>query len=190
HQYFSIDTFLKNLVASNQLPIEWTAIVLKEKETFIVEKWFNNMDQDLLLGSDVLKANTIYSLSELLLAQMPHEKRSKYTVLPIPHDDITLLVCVHHENSNHITPFLTYALQIFQNGKETLNLTKKEQQWKDSIIMFNEIIIRSQTFNEAVENITAGFVNYLPFERCALFSYSVNDQMGFGLFGQRLDKIG
>src|SRR5690625_5874547 len=53
--------------------------------------------------------------------------------------------------------------------------------------MFNETMIRSTTYENAIENIAAGFVNYLPFERCALFSYSHNDQMSFGLYGHRLD---
>ncbi|MBP1948083.1 LuxR C-terminal-related transcriptional regulator [Virgibacillus litoralis] len=188
HQYFTIDSFIKNLVSSNQLPIEWAAITIKKEQSHTVEKWFNNLSQDLLLGSDELKADTIYSLTELLLNQMPENSKAKYNVMTIPYEDLTLLVCVNHHDTSHIMPFITYALQTFQYGKDTFKENKQEQQWKDSVIMFNETIMRSRTYNEAVENITAGFVNYLPFERCALFSYSVNDQMGFGLFGHRLDN--
>ncbi|WP_164667971.1 helix-turn-helix transcriptional regulator [Virgibacillus doumboii] len=187
-QYFAIDSFLKSLVSSNQLPIEWTAIAIKKDQSYIVEKWFNNMNQDLLLGSDALKADTIYSLSELLLNQMTEINRKKSNVLPIPYEDSTLLVCVNHQDTSHVMPFITYALEIFRNGKDTLNVSKQEHKWKDSVIMFNEKIMRAQTYDEAVENITAGFVNYLPFDRCALFSYSINEQMGFGLFGHRLDN--
>lgn len=187
-QYFAIDSFLKNLVSSNQLPIEWTAIVLKRNHQFVVEKWFNHMSQDLLLGNDDVKANTIYGLSELLINQMSQDEKRKFTVFPVPYEDVTILICVLKEDSTHVVPFISYALQIFQNGKESFHVTKQDQQWKDSVIMFNETVMRSQNFNEAVENITAGFVNYLPFERCALFSYSVHEQMGFGLFGHHLDN--
>ncbi|WP_047980595.1 response regulator transcription factor [Ornithinibacillus contaminans] len=187
-QYFAIDSFLKNLVASNQLPIEWTAIVLKRNHQFVVEKWFNQMSQDLLLGHDDLKASTIYGLSELLLNQMSQEEKRKFAVFPVPYEDITILICVLKDDSTHVVPFISYALQIFQNGKESFTVTKQDQQWKDSVIMFHETVIRSQNFTEAVENITAGFVNYLPFERCALFSYSVQEQTGFGLFGHHLDN--
>src|SRR5699024_5670319 len=79
-------------------------------------------------------------------------------------------------------------LEIFQKGKKTVNKTKQKQQWKDSVILFHESIMRSQSLDEATENITSGFVHYLPFERCALFSYSVNDQMSFGLFGHQIDN--
>ncbi|MGP4105711.1 response regulator transcription factor [Virgibacillus sp. L01] len=188
HHYFTIESFLKNLVSSNQLPIEWAAITIKKDHFHFVEKWFNNLSQDLLLGSDELKADTVYSLSELLLNQMPKDNIAKYNVLTIPHEDLILLICVEHHDTSQIMPFITYALQTYQYGKDSFKENKQEQQWKDSVIMFNETIMRSRTYNEAVENITAGFVNYLPFERCALFSYSVNDQMGFGLFGHRLDN--
>ncbi|WP_167751306.1 response regulator transcription factor [Lentibacillus salicampi] len=187
-QYFSIDFFLKNLVSSNQLPIEWTAIIIQKDQSYVLEKWFNNLSQDLLLGNDTLKADTVFALSELLLSQMPWQNRKKYNVLPIPHDDVTLLICVDHDDTSHVMPFITYALQMFQNGKDSFEITKQEQQWKNSVIMFNETIMRSNNYNEAIENITAGFVNYLPFERCALFSYSANEQTGVGLFGHRLDN--
>lgn len=187
-KYFSIDTFLQHLVSSQQLPIEWAAIVIKRDQTFIVEKWFNKANKDLLLGTDVLKANTIYGLSELLLQQMPEIKGKQRTVLPIPYDDGTLLVELDQKDTAHIIPFITYSLQVFQSGENILKTKRQDQQWKDSVIMFNETIMRAHSFNESVENITAGFVNYLPFERCALFSYSVDDQMGFGLHGHRLDN--
>lgn len=187
-QYFSIDTFLKNLVSSNQLPIEWTAIFIKKEQEYVVEKWFNNISQDLLLGNDLLKADTIYDLSELLLSQMTQQHKKDYNVLPIPYDDVTLLVCIHRDEASHVMPFITHALQMFQNGKNTFEVTKQEQQWKDSVILFNETIMQSTNYEEAVENITAGFVKFLPFERCALFSFSVNEQTGFGLFGHHLDN--
>ncbi|WP_099159813.1 response regulator transcription factor [Virgibacillus ndiopensis] len=187
HKQFSINTFLQNLVTSNQLPIEWAAITKKEEQSFVLDKWFTCQDQN-VLENETVKANTIYALSELLLIQTKQDTNEARSVLPIPHDGATLLICINNkENAAHILPFITYALQIFQNGKDSLNVTKQEQQWKDSVIMFNETIMRSQSYAEAVEHITAGFVHYLPFERCALFSYSANEQTGFGLSGHHLD---
>lgn len=188
HKYFAIDTFVRNLVSANQLPILWIAILHKRKNYYVVEKWFNNLSHDLLLSNEEVSANSIFSLSEILLNQMPQEDRRKVSVLPIPYEDITLLVCAEKEESGQIVPFLSYALQIFQNGRDSYKFSKQEHQWKDSVIMFNETVMRSKNFEEAVENITSGFVNYLPFERCALFSYSIENQMGFGVFGHRLDN--
>src|SRR5699024_7642199 len=57
-----------------------------------------------------------------------------------------------------------------------------------SVILFNEMIMRSRSYQESIENITAGFVNYLPFERSALFSYTLYDVAGIGIHAQGLDK--
>ncbi|WP_175631919.1 response regulator transcription factor [Virgibacillus siamensis] len=187
HQTFSIDSFLNSLVNSNQLPIEWIAIVIKKDQSYVVEKWFNDVNRDLLLGNDSFHADTVYELSELLLGQMIKDKK-KYNVLPIPHDDVTLLVCSQQDVTSQVIPFITYTLKMFENSRQSLKRIKQEQGWKDSVIMFNETIMRATNYKEAVENITAGFVNYLPFERCALFSYSVSEQTGIGLFGHRLDN--
>lgn len=186
-QYFSIDTFLQSLVSSRQLPIEWAAIVIKKNNTYIVKKWFNNKSKDLLVNDEQLTASTMYALTELLLSHWDRYQ-NEYNVLPIPYNDMTLLICLDQKDSSYIVPFLTYTLQIFENGKDSYHSTKYNLQWKDSVILFNELIIRSKNYHEALENITAGFVNYLPFERCALFSYSSNEQIGFGLFGHRLDN--
>src|SRR5699024_162712 len=61
------------------------------------------------------------------------------------------------------------------------------QQWKDAVIMFNESILRAKSYDDALEYITEGFVNYLPFERCAIFSYGKTDELGFNLSAHRLD---
>lgn len=187
HQHLEIDSFLKNLVQSQQLPIEWAAIIKQNDNSFSVEKWFNNFDEDLVLEDSKLKADTIYTLSEALLRLTPIAEQKKASVLPIPYKEGTLLVCTS-ENPTYILPFISYLLQVFQKGRESLKMTKQENMWKDFVIMFHEKIMRAKTFAEAVEQITSGFVKYLPFERCALFSYSVNDQMGFGLYGQHLDN--
>lgn len=187
-EYFTIDTFLQHLVSSQQLPIEWAAIVNKREDSFIVEKWFSCNCQDSPLLNNSLKADTIYELTETLLTQVTNEHKRVQNVIPIPYGDHTLLFCTTSENTSYVIPFITYALQIYQSSINTLKATQQKQQWKDSVIMFNDLIMRSQSFHEAVENITAGFVHYLPFKRCALFSYSTNDQMGLGLFGYRLDN--
>lgn len=185
---FQIETFLGDLVTSQQIPIIWTAIVKKQSSTFVMEKWFNRMNQDLLLSGDQIRADTIYDLSELLLRQMEEEEKDNLTVLPVSYEDQVILICVNIKDSPRILPFITYQLQFIQKGKDASNIMQKEQMWKDSVLLFNESIMRSKTFTEAVENITAGFVNFLPFERCALFSYSKNIQTGFGLYGHRLDN--
>src|SRR5699024_1222250 len=106
---------------------------------------------------------------------MDKEQRKKLNVLPISYDASTLLFCINSMETSNFVTFITYSLRIFQQGQDTLALSRQEQDWRDSVILFNEMIMRSRSYQEAIENITAGFVNYLPFERSALFSYTLND---------------
>ncbi|WP_054753763.1 response regulator transcription factor [Piscibacillus salipiscarius] len=186
-QYFSIDYFLKNLISSRQLPIEWAAAITQEEGTYVVEKWFNNMNQNLIVEDEPLKARSIYALSELLINQMPEDKKRIMNTISLPYQEGTLLICANTNEIVNITPFITYALHIFENGRESIKKQKDEHHWKDSVIMFNESIINSNDYDEAIEAISEGYVKYLPFERCALFSYSMNEGMGFGLYGYQID---
>lgn len=184
---FDIDIFLKALVQSQQLPINWAAIIKQNENIFTVEKWFDSSDETLSFKTDEMRADSIYSLSEALIRLNSKDRPKNGSVLPIPHEDRTILF-YSTENPAIILPFLSYSLQVFQKGRETLKISQQEIMWKDFVIMFNENIMRSKTLAEAVEQISVGFIKFLPFERCALFSYSMNEQMGFGLFGKHLDN--
>lgn len=182
---FMYDVFLQHLVRSQQMPIEWIAIIGKEDNVYKVEKWFNK-DKCLLSTQTRIKGETMYELTENLLRFVPGSKSNN--ILTIPFEDKQLLISTEINGTIQVTSFVNHALQLLQSGKATLVTARQEQQWKDAVIMFNESIIRSRTFNDALETITEGFVNYLPFERCAIFSYSKTDELGFGLSGHRLDS--
>ena len=189
NKQLDIDTFLEQLVSSKQLPINWVAKAGKDGDGFRINKMFNKPDRLLESGNmtTTLQADSLFSLSETLLEQMPAKDGHGQRILPIPWKEDTLLVCTNESESN-ILPFITFALQQFHSGEKAQQFYKQEHHWKDAVILFNDWIMRSLTLNEAVENITSGFVNYLPFERCALFSYSNSDQSGFGLFGYHLNN--
>ncbi|QHS22697.1 response regulator transcription factor [Virgibacillus sp. MSP4-1] len=184
-EHFTIEHFLQQIVSSKQIPIKWAAMVTFKNEKYTLVKSFHQ-NKDQFHNHLDIKADSIYELSELLLQQM--DESMNQNVLPIPYEDGTLLICSRDQNASDIIPLITYSLQVFKKGQNSFKESQQMDQWKDSVILFNETIMRAQTFDEAVENITAGFVEYLPFERCALFSYSYNEQMGFGLYGHRLDN--
>ena len=188
YQQTTLNHFLKFLVSSQQLPIEWAAIIQKDHEKYYyVENWFNKLNRELLIDNEKLRASSIFTLTDLLIQKTPKEQRNKQTIFPIPFEEHTLLFCTYKEETSSIIPFINFALENFKKGRDAIIKSKKDIMWKDSVIMFHERIMRSQTYDEALENITEGFVNYLPFDRCALFSYSYNEQMGFGLYGHKLD---
>lgn len=181
---FTNDVFLKHLVCSRQIPIDWIAVVEKQGHDYSVEKWFDKA-KSLYHQQAELKAETIFELTELLLKYTSHDSESD--LLTIPFEDRYLLVCTKANRKVNFSSFMNHALQLLQNGKSTLSITQTEQQWKDPVLMFNDSIIRARNFNEALETITEGFVHYLPFKRSAIFSYSKVDQIGFGLSAKQFD---
>lgn len=182
---FTYDLFLQHLVYSQQLPIEWVAVIIKEDTIYKVDKWFDK-EKCLLHTHDEIKAKSMYKLTEDLLKIVSHNHTKN--ILTVPFEDKQLLLCTDVNGTVHITPFINHSLQLLQSGKTTLTVSRKGNQWKDAVIMFNESILRTRSFNDALEAITEGFVNYLPFERCAIFSYSKTDELGFGLSAHRLDN--
>ncbi|HET7579542.1 MAG TPA: response regulator transcription factor [Bacillales bacterium] len=188
NEQLDLDTFLEQLVSSQQLPIKWVAKLAHNDDGIEVNKIFGGETQHLLPEAEALQANTLFSLSESLLKKMSPGSEQEQRIYPVPSEDGTLLFCTNQTEPSHILPFVTFALQIFRGSQDALRFFKQEQQWKDAVILFNEWIMRSQSLNEALENVTSGFVNYLPFERCALFAYSTTDQSGFGLFAHQLNK--
>lgn len=181
---FTYDLFLQHLVYSQQLPIDWVAVIVKENNLYKVTKWFDKK-QCLLQTHQEIKASSIYTLTDDLLHLVPHCHTKN--ILTIPFEDKHLLLCTEVNGTVHITSFVNHSLQLLQSGKTTLTTSRKEQQWKDAVIMFNESILRAQSYDDALEYITEGFVNYLPFERCAIFSYGKTGELGFHLSAHRLD---
>ncbi|MFC0297937.1 helix-turn-helix domain-containing protein [Geobacillus jurassicus] len=76
--------------------------------------------------------------------------------------------------------------QSFKSGDRSS--WKKESLWKDAVILFNEWILRAQTFEESAAHICFGFSYFLPFSRCALFQFVNQESMAIGLCGHGVDN--
>src|SRR5699024_7797942 len=182
---FLSDNFLQHLVFSKQLPIEWVAVVIKKDNYYTVERWFDQ-SKCLYHKNSEVKERTIFELTEVLLKFASHEHSND--ILTIPFEDKYLLICTDTSRTINFTTFMNHALQLLQSGKANLSITQQEQQWKDSVLMLNDSIIRVKNLNDALKTITEGFINYLPFKRCAIFSYSKADEIGFGLAGKQFNN--
>ncbi|KAF0996363.1 response regulator transcription factor [Geobacillus sp. TFV-3] len=76
--------------------------------------------------------------------------------------------------------------QSFKTGGDSA--WKKESLWKDAVILFNEWILRAQTFEESAAHICFGFSYFLPFSRCALFQFVNQESTAIGLYGHGVDN--
>lgn len=177
-----LDSYLEQLVKSRQLPIKWIAKLMQTPTGFQVNKLFSQTIHKVVR----LEADSLFKLTEYLLESIPSEQ-SENRVFSIPWQEYTLLFCTT-EPETEIMPFIMFSLQTFLDGQIAVKTTKRKQQWMDAVLLFNEWIMRSKSYFEALKNISTGFVNYLPFERCALFAYSNLDQNGIGLFAHALNN--
>lgn len=181
---FSIHTFMEHLVHSRQLAIEWIAIVEKTDGKFYLKNWCHKNSCALI--QDDIFANSLFELTDLLLMALPQEH--EHSIMTVPYSDITLLVCTMKKDTGHVMPFVHHAVQLLESGKQTMEQAMSSQRWMDAVLLFNESMIRTHTLEEALETITTGFVHYLPFKRCAIFSYSKQDEIALGLSGYQLDN--
>ncbi|HEX7064225.1 MAG TPA: response regulator transcription factor [Bacillales bacterium] len=188
HEYLDLDLFLDQLASSQQLPIEWVAKAKPTKEGYKISEIAGRTTRPLSCQNKTLQAESIFLLSETLLSQIPSQSHKERRISTLPWKNEILFICTNEAEVSHTLPFIAFTLQIFSTGESILRYSRQKQQWKDAVILFNEWIMRSRNLNEAIRNITFGFVNYLPFERCALFAYSTDDRSGFGLSGYHFNN--
>ncbi|WP_085522947.1 LuxR C-terminal-related transcriptional regulator [Tuberibacillus sp. Marseille-P3662] len=187
-EQLNVNAFLRNLVASGQLPVEWIARVKNTNYGFSVKKVIGGESED---PSDVLEgmtSTTLFQLSERLFQQIPPYDRKNKEMLSLPWEEEIWFFCTNEAHSKYLLPMITFSLHYLHVGQNAVAFFEQQQQWKDAVILFNEWVMRSENFNEAIQNITSGFVHYLPFERCALFSYSNTEHSGFGLYGHHFNS--
>lgn len=184
HNPFTIESFLQQLIQSKHFAFHWIALVVERDGEFIVDEWFEPTERT-RFHYRAYRGETIYSLTEQILADEANVKR--LNVFSIPHEQYVILFCTNRENVTDLMQHLNYSLQLLKTGKKSLETVKQRQQWKDSVILFQDSLIRARTFDETLKLITEGFINYLPFERSAIFSYSTDD-IGIGIYGNRFDS--
>lgn len=184
-----LSDFLQYLVRSFQLPIETIAIVQKSRnDDYTITNVYTKKENHFLAENIRLEADTIYELLELLYEKIHIASHPDFTLVPIPHHEIVLIICLPKKDVTTITSFIHLMLKLHQDHQKHIDAIRHLQTWKDSVILFNEKVLCSQSYKEALQNIASGFVEFLPFERSALFSYNKSNQEGFGIYGHQLDQ--
>lgn len=100
------------------------------------------------------------------------EDPSEMTVIPFPLKQETWLFATDTTSSPYVNPVLSLAQRLHRN-----------HDLKDSLILFGQSLTQAKNLQETLERIAAGFVQYLPFKRVALFAYSSTDDTGIGMYG-------
>ncbi|WP_238594646.1 helix-turn-helix transcriptional regulator [Caenibacillus caldisaponilyticus] len=176
--------FLRLIVEARQLPIKWIARLEQNENGYKVKEIYGAIRKP--VKGLVINASSVFLLSEALIDYIS-ENDERLKVIPLPWKQEILLFGTTDKDTAVVTPFLTFAMHLLQITEECF-AQRREDEWKDAVILFNDWIMRSQNLHEAIQNITCGYARYLPFERCALFTYSKTDGTSVGLFGYHINN--
>lgn len=180
------------LVLSKQLPIVTIVIIEQYESGYIVKDAFfksKKYKNDIFHINEQFKERSLYSVIELILDRLESYTDEQYSVIPIPFNNQIILFCINEITPFNTISFINYILKILKYEKDSLQNFTIRKHWDESIIMFQQSIIKSQNFNELIKNIADGLVNYFPYERCAIFSYSATDELSFGLLGKHVNDL-
>lgn len=184
-ELFTIESFIKDLINSQQLSFQWIATIIEKDEQLSLEQWFDSQKSS-KKPIDRYTGETLYILTEKILQNIKGHNEKNY-LFSLPYEQKIILFCTRDSNVSELQKYISYMLQRLKNGKQTLQNIRYQDQWKDPVVLFQDSLMKVNTFHEALKTITEGFVHYLPFERSAIFSYS-KDDVGMGLSGIRFDR--
>ncbi|WP_052352889.1 response regulator transcription factor [Neobacillus dielmonensis] len=99
------------------------------------------------------------------------------------------LYCLTKSDGEKFKPVINLLLHMFKENEKLSEVLEIKNDWKDSLILFDEWIMLARNFKEAIESVVGGFTKYLPFERAALFYYTkteTGEDIGMGVMGHKI----
>lgn len=185
------EKWLKMILSTNVIPIKWLAVAKKEREDFTIEKVVcsdkHHVSSHLIEMCAGLKANQLDHLS-VAISRLLGASLVDPSIVQIPCLNDILIMCPEDGTcsvSSHQIEFIRgmYLRQL------RLHQLESKIEWKDASLLFLQRLLRSQNVDDAVKKITKGLVDYLPFERCALFLYNHFEDKGIGVSGYNVSSL-
>ncbi|WP_158598388.1 LuxR C-terminal-related transcriptional regulator [Falsibacillus albus] len=178
-----------NLMLSTKIfPIHWMSIVHHQQGEYCVHRVVcreSSGTQDQLIHiCEGLKGKQLSDLTLALGRLLTDSKEEgKMVHIPCMNDHLLLFMPVEAAVTDQQRDWFRsmYLRQI------KLNHLRSELEWKDAALLYLQRLLHTSSSREAVEAISQGLVDYMPFKRCGLFIYSPNDERGIGVFGYNLE---
>jgi DNA-binding CsgD family transcriptional regulator len=176
------------------IPLHWIARIHRQEKKYRVKEFWLNEELQQVNSSwidmiRILEADTVDFLEKAIFRLLHSEevslKDKKIWMANI--DDEAILFCANKESYPSVSLMIHLFSHMFKINESVARSKMNESNWKDAVIFFDEWLMSAKTFEETVEKIASGFVKYLPFERCAVFSYIQEKQVMAGLFGYAVD---
>ncbi|MEH7306288.1 response regulator transcription factor [Neobacillus drentensis] len=183
------EKWVKNIISTNIIQMEWIAVINKQEEyqvESVVCSEQNQVDSHLIDMSTSLKASQIDHLS-MAIARLLGTNRDGDTILRIPCLNDTLLIGLQNSSvavTDHEIEFIRgmYLRQL------KLRHLESKLEWKDASLLFLQHLLRARGADKAVKAISEGLVEYMPFNRCALFMYNHYEGKGIGVSGYNVSN--
>ena len=182
--------WIKTIITTNIMPIKWIAVVNKEHEEYQVNSVVcseqHQVERHLIEMSTSLKAGQIDHLS-MAISKLLGTKGQEDTMIRIPCLNDTLLIGLE----NSVSPITDHEIEFIRGmylRQLKLHHLESKMEWKDASLLFLQHLLRSRGADEAVKAITTGLVEYMPFNRCALFMYNHFEGKGIGVSGYNVNN--
>lgn len=194
-QYLNIEDFVVQMFAKQENPFLWAAKISYHEKGYKIDKFFTNknlsIDDTWKNIISTLKGPSLDLLSDAILRLLNAlSADTELEVLPFSVQDEGYLFCIKKEDGEQIKSFFTLSLQLLKQNENIHEALQVKNDWKDSLILFDEWIMLARNFQEAIEKIVSGFTSYLPFQRAALFYYTqtkTGEDIGVGVMGHKID---
>ena len=192
--YLTIEDFFNKMIDTEDSPFLWFAKILSTDKGILISRFVANLrleiDETYQKMVASLQGPSIELLSEAILRLLSDSlPEADLEVVPVASDKESYIYCLTKSESEKFKPVLSLLLHMFEENEKISEVLEIKNDWKDSLILFDEWIMLARNFQEAIENVVSGFTKYLPFERAALFYYTkteTGEDIGLGVMGHKI----
>jgi DNA-binding CsgD family transcriptional regulator len=191
----NIEEFVSQLFQKAENPFLWCAKISKANNGYKLERFTAN--QNLNIDETWSKMMTSLqgpslelladAIQRLLSGITPEEELE---VIPFSIDGVSYLFGIHRAEGEKLKPIVSLFLKLLKQNEHMYETLQVKNDWKDSLILFDEWIMLARNFQEAIEKVGSGFTTYLPFQRAALFYYTKaenGEDIGIGMMGHQIE---
>ncbi|WP_026675159.1 response regulator transcription factor [Alkalihalobacterium bogoriense] len=187
-----LSSYVRHLFSLEPLPIHWVVRVKQEEQIYAIKDIIQNKEQEndgsWLNMLKTLKSESLNLLTSAVtsLVQTKEREETLYVFSIQVKHEVLLFFTPEHE-WQPVKDTLQLSIKMYERNFESYTRLTKQNQWKDSLLFFQQWMIQSKGVHELIERIASGYVRYFPFERCAFFSYKDTEKMSIGLTGYQLN---
>lgn len=184
-----IEKWLQMMMGTGMIPMKWMAVVKRDKDNYFIDNIvcaaaFNPADHLVHMCSS-LQAGELNHLA-VAVTRLLNFGDSETPLVTIPCLNDTIMISPVHAETKITEHQKKFIQKMYLRQLKMQNL-ENNLAWKDASLLFLQRLLTANSASTAIQAITEGLVDYMPFKRCALFLYSSAENKGFGVSSYNLD---